>query len=204
MNRLPARGFTLIEVLVALAVFGILTILAYATLGQTLANADALNDRMERLKTIQRAVRVIDADLMQAAPRPIRDPLTEGSRPAFLSDAGFDFALELTHLGWNNPAGLPRSNQQRSAYRVEDGELVRYHWMVLDRTLSNEPLRAVLLDGVESLTFLFQKPDGEWTPSWPARSTQLTPNPQSRPRAVEVLLTLTNEGEIRRLLEVSP
>ncbi|MDJ0918802.1 MAG: type II secretion system minor pseudopilin GspJ [Woeseiaceae bacterium] len=204
MNRNNDRGFTLIEVLVALAVFGILTILAYATLGQTLSNADLLNTRMERLKAVQRAVRVIDADLMQAAPRPIRDPLTEGERPAFMSDAGLDFAIELTHLGWNNPAGLPRSNQQRSAYRVEDGELVRYHWVVLDRTLANEPLRAVLLDGVESLTFLFQKPDGEWVPTWPARSVQLAPNPQSRPRAVEVLLTLTNEGEIRRLLEIAP
>lgn len=204
MTRAAGRGFTLIEVLVALAVFGILTILAYSTLGQTLSNSEMLNERMERLKAIQRAVRVIDADLMQAAPRPIRDPLTDGTRPAFLSDAGLDFAIELTHLGWNNPAGLPRSNQQRSAYRVEDGELVRYHWNVLDRTLANEPLRAVLLDDVESLTFLFQKPDGEWTPVWPPRSLQDTPNPESRPRAVEVLLTLTIEGEIRRLLEVSP
>ena len=204
MTRRRHFGFTLIEVLVALAIFGILTILAYSTLGQTLSNSELLGERMERLKAIQRAVRVLDADLMQAAPRPIRDPLTEGTRPAFLSDAGLDFAIELTHLGWNNPAGLPRSNQQRSAYRVEDGELVRYHWNVLDRTLANEPLRAVLLDGVESLTFLFQKPDGEWVPTWPARTLQEIPNPQSRPRAVEVLLTLTNEGEIRRLLEVSP
>lgn len=202
MNR--DRGFTLIEVLVALAVFGILTILAYATLGQTLADADRLNESMERLKTIQRAVRILDADLMQTAPRPIRDPYTDSTSPALVADAGRDFALELTRTGWNNPAGLPRSNQQRSAYRLEEDELVRYHWIVLDRTLANEPLRVVLLDGVESLTFLFLKPDGEWVPEWPQRSVQLTANPLARPRAVEMILTLSNEGEIRRLLEVAP
>ncbi len=197
-------AFTLIEVLVALAIFGIMTALAYAALGQTLANADLLTDRMERLKNIQRAVRILDADLIQAAPRPIRDPLTDETAPALLSDIGYDFALEVTRSGWNNPAGLKRSTQQRSAYRVEDGELVRYHWNVLDRTLANEPLRIVLLDGVESLTFQYLRLSGEWSPQWPPGGAELNPNPTLRPRAVEFTLTLEAEGEIRRVLEIAP
>jgi general secretion pathway protein J len=108
----------------------------------------------------------------------------------------------LTRDGWNNPAGLQRSTQQRSAYRIEDGELVRYHWLVLDRTLANEPRRVVLLDGVESLSFQFLTAAGEWSPVWPQRSTQT--DPYGRPRAVEVALALTQEGEIRRLLEIAP
>ncbi len=199
-----SKGFTLIEVLVALAVFGIMTVLAYQALGQTLSNADLLTDRMERLKNIQRAVRILDADLMQAAPRPIRDPLTDDTAPALLSDIGYDFALELSRSGWNNPAGIKRSTQQRSAYRVEDGELIRYHWTVMDRTLANEPFRVVLLDGVDSLTFQYLRPSGEWTPQWPPRSVTGGGNPTLRPRAVEFTLTLFDEGEIRRVLEVAP
>jgi general secretion pathway protein J len=47
------RGFTLIEVLVALAIFGVMSALAYMTLGQTLNNSDMLNERMDRLQAIQ-------------------------------------------------------------------------------------------------------------------------------------------------------
>jgi general secretion pathway protein J len=46
------RGFTLIEVLVALAIFGVMSALAYMTLGQTLNNSDMLNERMDRLQAI--------------------------------------------------------------------------------------------------------------------------------------------------------
>ncbi len=197
-------AFTLIEVLVALAVFGVMTVLAYAALGQTLSNADLLTERMERLKNIQRAVRILDADLMQAAPRPIRNPLTDESSPALMSDISYDFALELSRSGWNNPAGLKRSTQQRSAYRIEEGELVRYHWNVLDRTLANEPFRIVLLDGVDSLTFQYLRPNGEWTPQWPPGGIDNPSNPTLRPRAVEFTLALTTEGEITRLLEIAP
>ena len=66
-------GFTLIEVLVALAVFGILSIMAYMALGQTLSNADLLGERMQRLEAIQRTIRYLDSDLMQApCSRPAR------------------------------------------------------------------------------------------------------------------------------------
>ena len=124
--------------------------------------------------------------------------------PALLSDLGYDFALELSRSGWNNPAGLKRSTQQRSAYRVEDGELVRYHWNVLDRTLANEPYRIVLLDGVDSLTFQYLRPSGEWIPQWPPGGGERNPNPSIRPRAVEFTLTLAAEGEITRILEIAP
>ena len=72
MKSWPQRAFTLIEVMVALAVFGVMSALAYATLGTTLTNADILAERMDRLQSVQRAVRFLTSDLLQAAPRPIR------------------------------------------------------------------------------------------------------------------------------------
>ena len=110
-------GFTLIEVLVALAVFGALSVIAYMALGQTLSNADLLTERMERLQAIQRTIRFLDSDLMQAAPRPVRDILGDGYQPSIRTSLASDYALEVTHGGWSNPAGLPRGTLQRSAYR---------------------------------------------------------------------------------------
>ncbi len=198
------KGFTLIEVLVALAIFGILSVIAYMALGQTLSNADLLTDRMERLKAIQMTIRYLDSDLMQAAPRPVRDVLGDGYVPAVRTSLASEFALEVTHGGWSNPAGLPRGTLQRSAYRLEDGELIRYHWRVLDRTINNEPIATVLLDGVDSIVFRYLGGGDEATEQWPPINTPGPAGFRLRPRAVEIVLTLTDEGEIRRLVEVAP
>jgi general secretion pathway protein J len=198
------KGFTLIEVLVALAVFGVLSVMAYMALGQTLSNADMLGERMERLEAIQRAIRYLDSDLMQAAPRPVRGLLGDGYEPAIRSSFASEYALEVTHGGWTNPAGLPRGTLQRSAYRIEDGELIRYHWRVLDRTINNEPIETVLLDGVESIVFRYLTSDGEGSEQWPPANVPGPGGFRLRPRGVEIVLTLTDEGEIRRLVEVAP
>jgi len=204
MTWTTRKGFTLIEVLVALAVFGVMSMLAYAALGSTLSNADYLSDRMDRLQSIQRAVRYLSTDLFQLVPRPVRNELGDGFDPALETTLSSEFAIELTRGGWGNPAGLPRGTMQRVAYRLEDDELVRYYWTVLDRTYANEPIATVLLDNVESLYFRFYTGDGEFSEVWPPQAQLGVTQIRSRPRAVEIVLTLADQGEIRRLLELAP
>lgn len=198
-----SRGFTLIEVLVALAIFGVLSALAYMTLGQTLSNSDLLTERMNRLQSIQRTVNYLSTELLQAAPRPIRAELGQ-AQPALRSSFAADFALELTHNGWPNSAGVPRSTQQRTAYRIEDEELVRYHWNVLDRTVNNLPVETILLEGIDSLTFRFLLENGDWVDQWPPVAAGAAANSAMLPRAVEITLVLPDEGELTRIVEVSP
>lgn len=204
MTHRTGAGFTLIEILVAIAVFAIFSVIAYSALGRTLDNADMLTERMNRLEAVQRTVRFLSDDLMQAAPRPVRDELGDGYVPAVSASAASNFILEVTHGGWGNPVGLPRGTLQRSAYRIEDGKLIRYHWNVLDRTFSNEPVATVLLDGVESLTLRYLPPIGDWSDTWPPQGARGGFGMRDRPRAVEFVLTLTDEGEISRLIEVAP
>jgi general secretion pathway protein J len=204
MTSRRARAFTLIEVLVALAIFGMLAALAYGTLGQTLSNAELLTERMQRLQALQRTVRYLSEDFMQLAPRPVRDDLGDNLGPALHTDVESDFAVQLTHGGWSNPASLPRGTLQRVAYRLEEDELVRYHWTVLDRTLSNEPAGRALLDEVDSIVFRFMQENGEWTEQWPPENRPGIMGLRQRPRAVEIILTLADTTEIRRLLEIAP
>ncbi len=77
MIRRIGKGdaFTLIEVLVSLAIFAILAALCYGALGRTLDSAELLNSRMDRLQAIQRTIRLLGEDLQQLSPRPIRDEL---------------------------------------------------------------------------------------------------------------------------------
>jgi general secretion pathway protein J len=204
MNRSRAQGFTLIEIMVAVAIFAVMSMLAWGALGQSLENADMLTERMQRLQAIQRSMRYLSSDLTQTAPRSIRNQLGDRQEPALRSDLGGDFAIELTHGGWGNPVGLPRGTLQRSAYRIENGELMRYHWNVLDRTYSNEPIAAVLLDDVESLVFRFYDDSGAASDVWPPQNSAGGAGLRLRPRAVEIILTLPDEGEITRLLEIAP
>lgn len=199
MKRQP--GFTLIEVLVALAIFGVMSALAYMSLAQTLNNAGMLSERMNRLQAIQRTMTYLSSELLQATPRPIRADLGQ-YEPALQSSFGSDFALELTHNGWPNSAGVPRSTQQRTAYRIEDNELVRYHWNVLDRTANSVPVATVLLDELDSLTFRFLQPNDEWVDQWPPIAAGASADTHVLPRAVEITLVLPDEGELTRLVEM--
>ena len=202
MKRL--RGLTLIEMLVAVFVFAVLATLTYQALARSLENSEFLTSRMNRVQDIQLAMRFLESDLLQTAPRPVRDELGEQLMPAIQSDASSQFALEVTRGGWSNPAGLPRSTQQRIAYQLVDGELSRYHWYVLDRTFSNEPIQTVLLGDVDAILFRYLRPSGEWVEQWPAVGAGTGVNPQNRPRAVEIVLSLADEGEITRIVEVAP
>lgn len=203
MKIRSSDGFTLIEVLVAMAIFGVLTILAYMSLGQTLANADMLTERMDRLQAVQRTMRYLSNDLAAASPRPVRSELGDTYLPAVMVSPANDFALAVTHGGWSNPAGLPRSTQQRSVYLLEDGKLFRVYYNVLDSTYSNNAISTEILDGVERLEFRLQQDNGEETNQWPPIGAQGASADLLRPRAVEIILTLEGEGEIRRIIEVA-
>jgi len=204
VTRRHQKAFTLIEVMVALAIFGILSAMAYAALSQTLLGAEMLSERMDRLQAIQRTMRHLSQDFIQLAPRPVRLELGDSFGPALQSDLSSEFAVELTHGGWNNPIALPRGTLQRAAYRLEEDELVRYYWTVLDRTFSNEPVAVTILDGVESILFRYLLESGDTIEQWPPPTAPGLLGLRQRPRAVEIILTLQDEGEIRRIVEIAP
>ncbi|HEX7061465.1 MAG TPA: type II secretion system minor pseudopilin GspJ [Woeseiaceae bacterium] len=199
------NGFTLLEVLVAVAIFAVLAAFAYGALARTIEGKERLGEHNARLQAIQRTVRFLTEDFQQLAPRPVRVDLGDVVAPALLTNVQSDYAVELTHSGWSNPAALPRGTLQRVAWRLtEDGELVRFHWNVLDRTLDNQPSARVLLDGVEALSFRFLQDNGEWTEQWPPENLAGPAGWRLRPRAVEIVLETTEEGVITRTIEVAP
>ncbi len=197
-------GMTLIELLVAVFVFAVMMTLTYSVLDQVFKNSDIINSGMNRVQEIQTAMRFLESDVMQTAPRPVRDELGEQYANALQSNASSQYALELTRSGWTNPAGLPRSTLQRVGYALVDGELSRFHWYVLDRTFSNEPVQTVLLSDVDSILVRYLQANGEWTEQWPPIGSAGGVNPRNRPRAVEIRLTLPDQGELSRIVELAP
>ena len=197
----PTRGFTLLELLVALAVFSIMAVAAYSGLRNVLYTRAAVEEQNRRLAAVQLAVYRLEQDIEQATPRGVRDEYGE-PQGALFGGTLSDDRLTLTRAGWDNPLGQPRASLQRVAYRLRDGRLWRLHWPVLDRGGLIEPRETLLLDRVRDFKVQFLDQD-DWRDDWspPSSSTDdRKPDPDRLPRAVEIRLTLEDWGEITRLL----
>ena len=158
------RGFTLIEVLVALLVFSIIGVISSQLMSQTIRSNEILDEHGTRLAEIHRGMQVIQRDVMQMINRPIRDEY--GDTDQFLM-IGADGAIEFTRLGWRNPLGLPRSEVQRVGYRLNDETLTRGYWPVLDRAQDTEPAFQALLPGVTQAEFFTLDSNGNEHTFWP-------------------------------------
>lgn len=195
------RGFTLVEILVATALFAIIMAIAFLSIRGAARQRDAVAESQERFYAIQRAVQTISRDLAQLQPRPVRDIIGDDKMPA-LTTGGDGQGIELTTGGWANPAGLPRSVLQRVAYQIEDDTLYRARWPVLDRTQGTLPLRRELLDGIVALQMRFFDASGQDHEDWPPLAGDPRAVLARRPRAIEFTMELEDFGLITRLIEV--
>jgi general secretion pathway protein J len=196
-------GFTLLELLVAVAIFAVVGTLALSGYTQLQKQSEYAEQRLERTREVQRAIQTLAQDLEQAEPRPVREPLGESRLPAVFAGDSIDYKLQLTRAGWSNTAGLARPSLQRIGYRLDQDGLWRDHWPVLDHTLATEPTRRKLLGGVRAVTFRFMDANRNWVERWPAVDAGPQTDGRARPAAIEVTLELEDWGTLRRLVEVA-
>jgi len=198
-----ARGFTLLEVLVAVAIFGVISMLAYGGFNQLTRQSAIVESNASRTRAIQSAVQRMAENFEMIEPRPIREPLGETLEPALRADTRTETLADLTRSGWTNPAGMPRSTLQRVTYRLQDNKLQRAYWNTLDRTLTAEPTSAVLLDKVRAVSFRFMDQNQSWHEQWPPLGYSGPDAARLRPIAVEITLELEDWGKLVRLVEVA-
>lgn len=193
-RRVPAPGFTLLEVLVAAALLALAGALAYGGLSQVMTVRARVAAELTELRSLQRAVARLEEDFRALAPRGVRDDL--GGREAALVVSHYRHStVDLTRAGRPNPLGLPRSGLSRVGYRLADRELMRRRQRVLDRGPGSEPEEVALLAGVSAFELELLDADGRWRLTWPmpgADADQL-------PVAVRMMLDLGDRGRLRRL-----
>lgn len=209
-----SSGFTLIEVLIAMAITAFVSTIAYTSLSTVLTGVESTRKTSNRTYEVNRAWMIISRDVRQFIARPIRDEFGE-PEPAMTGGPAARFALSFTRSGWHNPNEHLRSNLQRVNYRVEDNALWRDSYPVLDRAGDTSADSVRLLQGVEymELAFLGSLAAAEtvgdginldtrnWSQSWVAD----TSNPGEAlvpPVAVQISLQLDDWGEVLRLYEL--
>ncbi|MFU8831329.1 MAG: type II secretion system minor pseudopilin GspJ [Wenzhouxiangella sp.] len=191
-----ARGYTLVEVLVAVLVFAVLSSSAYVALDGLSRAAMAHRQHSADLAALQMTVARMDADIRQLTTRAVM--AGDGRRESAL--AGQRHGLTATRAGWTNPSGLDRGNLQRFSWQLTNNELVRVSWPVTDTVPGSQAIIDPVFSPLEELELRYRDGAGRWHEQWPAGAGAV----ETLPTAVEVRLVGSGIGAIRRLLVLEP
>lgn len=195
-------GFTLLEIMVAITIFAILSAISYGTLIRIIDQDEHIEQERKYWQQLATALVRLEDDLAYTIAREVRS--NNGIRvAAFLgrqvdSRAVSPPSLEFTRTGlWiletSETAGL-----QRVAYRVKDNKLLRQVWTNLDRAPTDAPRSTTILNEVEQLDLRFLSAGGKWRHHWPN-----VPGDKALPIGVELIVKTKNRPSIRRLYIVN-
>ena len=189
------QGFTLLELLIALAIFALVGAMAFGGLKGVLDQKEHTMAQSQRLSDLQKAYRIMQRDLEQMVNRKIRNEFGD-QVDALVGGSGFN-GVEFSRAGYANPAGFVRSDIQRVAYIPDQETLLRRTWRVLDRAQDTLPDEQVLVEGMQRFAMRFLDKDNEWQEQWPPQQNQISGSSTGEfPRAVEVQLELEDVGTL--------
>ncbi|MGB0187620.1 MAG: type II secretion system minor pseudopilin GspJ [Aequoribacter sp.] len=212
------QGFTLIEVLIAMALTVVVASIAYSGLSAVLDSLDQTRQAMSRTSELSKALRMISRDVNQSVNRSIRDELGF-TEPAMIGGDSYRGMLGLTRSGWMSMGSTPRSHLERVYYYLDDNTLYRMRSTVLDRSYRLDPDNptvpgdgaVAMLEGVTRFDVVFLSPElisslpsrpsdgaldtSRWLRDW---GVEGTPN-QELPVALEIRLTIDGLGDMERV-----
>ena len=197
------RGFTLIEIMVAVAVLAIMAVAAYAGLDALIHVRETSQKSMQQFQKLQLAMVIVTRDLEQAVAHPIRHASGDIT-PGMLGGDHNVPELIFTRAGRPNPLQKPRSSLERIAYGIDDDQLVRYSYPILDRTVEPTPLRQILLKDVTSLSVSFMDQFGQVSPNWPPLNAEPHKYDRIDPVAITITLDTKHWGKIKRVIGIAP
>ena len=213
-------GMTLVELLIALAIFAVLSTITHGAIRAALEARERIETQNARLAALQKAIAIIERDVSQIANRPIRDENGE-PLPALASSGSGARLMEFTRTGWQNPMGAKRGHLRRVAYEIAYGtghetghetgykgdekQLLRLVWHVLDRAQDSLPSSSVLLTRVNDVAIRYLNAEYEWQTEWPLQQwgQETAPADSGLPKGIEITIDAQEFGRISRLLAVS-
>jgi general secretion pathway protein J len=201
MKRL--RGFTLVEVLVAILIFAIISAIAFSGINSVLNARTRIVEDNRKWREVAMAFAMIERDLAAAADRRARSsddlplPAFSGNAPELARDP---IALAFSRMG---DEGVPA---RRVAYRLNGSTLELLAYPAIDAAPRDEPVAYPLLTGVQAINTRFLDATGNWQIRWPLINNApaaTVGSPAKKvpplPRAVSLAVTLVSGEELNRV-----
>ena len=185
-------GFTLVEVLLALAIFGVIAVLAYRATASLTDGEARLTAEARRWRTLEALFARFEADIRQAVPRAARTgPRVEPAWLALPADGAGNATMVFTRSGaeFSDDPGLAG---QRIGYRLRGHAVEIAYWPRVDNAIDIQPAVYNLVDGVARFRIAYLGRAGAWRDSWPVQGESVLP------RAVRVELTLDSGESVER------
>ena len=197
--RVRQRGFTLLELLVAVAIFGVTAVMAYDGLRNFLAGRARLEQHTEAFAALVRTVGQLQQDFEQMAPRTVRDALGD-FEPAcrVFREEEMPGVMFTRFSPWPSGAGA-LADLRRVEYRLREGRLWRREWDALDRIASTVFRERPLPLEISTFSLRFLGTAG-WQEDWPRGADAGVRD--TLPRAIMVTLGLADGRSLTRLFRV--
>lgn len=189
------RGFTLVELLVAMAVLAVLAAVSFRGLSSVLEAQAHVQSETRRWNDVAVLVAQMGRDLSLAVARPARDDAGRARAALIMGNLQNEAQgqLMVTRLGDGDGASS-QGDLRRVGYRVRAGILEYLVWPAADAAPDTTPSVNPVLENVTDLRLRALNPDGSWTPIWPASRPAV-----ALPRAVEAQIVFAGGERITRI-----
>lgn len=190
------KGFTLLEILIALAIFALLSAISYTGLNAVLDSRERLATENQKWRDLALIFGRIEQDIANAAPRSIRDSSGLNAHALVGQENRKNEdepQLALTRTGFSGRAGT-LAGLQRVGYRLKKQSLEQLVYPVLDQAPRTLPQALTLASGISAFELRYLDSRGAWQPSWPVAGSK-----DAMPAAVEVSLVLADEERVKRV-----
>ena len=193
-GRFPrSRGFTLLELLISLAILALLSVLGYRAIAALTDSEVRLNEETQRWRAFDSLFTRLESDLREAVPRGVR--MGAGVEPAWRGgvDSGGNAALVFSRAGPEFALDVGAAGQ-RVGYRLNADAVEILYWPWLDNAEGVEPAAHALARGVTRFRVEYLDRGGMWRDAWPVSGDP------SLPRAVHVEIALASGESVERWL----
>jgi general secretion pathway protein J len=191
--RTRSAGFTLIEILIALAILALIAVLGYRATSSLAQSEVKLSDEAARWRALDGMFARLEADMRAAQPRTARSG--NSVEPAWVgaTDATGNGTIRFSRAGTES-AGEPGAAGQRIGYRLANGTIEVAYWPHLDQPASVAPTAYALAGGVTAMRVSYLDAQGGWQDRWPVLGEP------TLPRAVRIVVALDDGTSIERWL----
>ena len=187
---------TLIELVVAMAIFAMLAVMAQRAIVHASGQARGITERRDGFEQVQLAMARLARDMETIVARPVRSADGDSRPPVMVSRDGAE--LELTRGSVENPAEQIRSAYQRVRFFTDaEGVATRALWTRTEPAAGQPPDLQALPDRIDALRFRAYHADTGWVARWPPKG-----GPDSLPDGLEVTFTAAPWGELHRVVSL--